>query len=314
MVDASLSREVRHRLAVLRHVEEVTGNIAMTCRYYGISRQLYYGGCGATRTEGVEGLRPRSRAPALNPNATRTEVVGKIIYLRQNYHFGPEKIAMYLKRYHDVEISQSGVWRILKRLDMTGYPPRSATNASTNAGNATRSSSRAIRSRSTSSSSNPSPPPHRRAQARTTSTPPSTTAPGCGCCGSTRARPKDRDPVHRLRLPTAAVPSPGRANRQRLRIPVRVSLPRAGQRHRPRLHQAPHTPRLNGKVERSHRIDDEEFYRLLDGAIIDDAKVFQQQAPRVGGLLQLPSPPRRPRRPNPLRTTTPKKPRLSRSR
>jgi hypothetical protein len=24
---------------------------------------------------------------------------------------------MYLKRYHDVEVSHSGVWRILKRLD-----------------------------------------------------------------------------------------------------------------------------------------------------------------------------------------------------
>jgi transposase InsO family protein len=34
----------------------------------------------------------------------------------------------------------------------------------------------------------------------------------------------------------------------------------------------PRTPRLNGKVQRSHRIDAEEFYRLLDGVIIDDAQ------------------------------------------
>jgi transposase InsO family protein len=33
----------------------------------------------------------------------------------------------------------------------------------------------------------------------------------------------------------------------------------------------PATPRLNGKVERSHRIDAEEFYRQLDGVVIDDA-------------------------------------------
>jgi transposase InsO family protein len=39
----------------------------------------------------------------------------------------------------------------------------------------------------------------------------------------------------------------------------------------------PRTPRLNGKVERSHRIDAEEFYRLLDGAVIDDAKVFNNR-------------------------------------
>jgi transposase InsO family protein len=36
----------------------------------------------------------------------------------------------------------------------------------------------------------------------------------------------------------------------------------------------PSTPRLNGKVERSHRIDEEEFYRLLAGEVIDDAKLF----------------------------------------
>ncbi|MEU8945322.1 hypothetical protein [Streptomyces sp. NPDC048489] len=36
-----------------------------------------------------------------------------MIFLRQNYDFGPEKIAKYLKRYHDVTISKSGVWRIL---------------------------------------------------------------------------------------------------------------------------------------------------------------------------------------------------------
>jgi transposase InsO family protein len=31
----------------------------------------------------------------------------------------------------------------------------------------------------------------------------------------------------------------------------------------------PATSRLNGKVERSHRIDDEEFYRLLNGIVVD---------------------------------------------
>ncbi|WP_199804857.1 hypothetical protein [Nocardia jinanensis] len=39
-------------------------------------------------------------------------------------------------------------------------------------------------------------------------------------------------------------------------------------------HITPRTPRLNGKVERSHRIGAEEFYRLLDGVVIDDVNVF----------------------------------------
>jgi hypothetical protein len=43
MTEAEFERRVRRRLAVLRHVEEVSGNVAATCRYYGISRQCYYG-------------------------------------------------------------------------------------------------------------------------------------------------------------------------------------------------------------------------------------------------------------------------------
>jgi hypothetical protein len=49
-------------------------------------------------------------------------VVEKIIWLRQHYHFGPAKIAMYLQRYHDVAVSKSGVWRILQRLGMNRLP------------------------------------------------------------------------------------------------------------------------------------------------------------------------------------------------
>ncbi|MFN6548367.1 integrase core domain-containing protein [Mycolicibacterium nivoides] len=39
----------------------------------------------------------------------------------------------------------------------------------------------------------------------------------------------------------------------------------------------PATPRLNGKVERSHRIDAEEFYRLLDGVVEDDTGLFNEK-------------------------------------
>jgi transposase len=122
MSEQTLDRQQKHRLAVLRHAEEITGNVAATCRYYGISRTLFYTWLCRFDADGVEGLRPRSRRPLTSPNATHTDVVGRIVYLRQNYHFGPAKIAMYLKRYHDVEISPSGVWRILKRLDINRLP------------------------------------------------------------------------------------------------------------------------------------------------------------------------------------------------
>jgi hypothetical protein len=76
----------------------------LPCRHYGITRQTYYTGEKGYKSEGEAGLRERSKAPKFSPRANNSEVVGKIIYLRQNYHFGPQKIAMYLKRYHDVTI------------------------------------------------------------------------------------------------------------------------------------------------------------------------------------------------------------------
>jgi transposase len=110
------------RLAIIRHAREVTGNVALTCRYYGISRQVLYTWYRRYETEGLAGLRDRSRRSAHCPHETSSEVVEKIIYPRTNYRFGPAEISMYLKRYHDVQMSQSGVWRILKRLDLNRLP------------------------------------------------------------------------------------------------------------------------------------------------------------------------------------------------
>ena len=66
MTERELDRQAAHRLAMIRHAQEVTGNVSKTCRYYGISRQVYYkwlrryeeGGLAALR----DGRRGRTRA------------------------------------------------------------------------------------------------------------------------------------------------------------------------------------------------------------------------------------------------------------
>ena len=35
-------RKAHHRLRILKHAEEITHNVAKTCRYYGISRNKFY--------------------------------------------------------------------------------------------------------------------------------------------------------------------------------------------------------------------------------------------------------------------------------
>jgi len=44
------------------------------------------------------------------------------------------------------------------------------------------------------------------------------------------------------------------------------------------IDEVPRTPRLNRKVERSHRVDDQEFYQLLDqDDISDDIHLFNKK-------------------------------------
>ena len=70
-----MDRQVRHRLAVLRHAEEVAGNVALTCRYHGITRQTFFIWKRRYDEDGPEGLRPRSRRPKVSrtPPGCRAE-------------------------------------------------------------------------------------------------------------------------------------------------------------------------------------------------------------------------------------------------
>ena len=273
MTERELDRHAAHRLSIIRHAQELTGNVAKTCRYYGISRQVYYKWLRRYEEGGLEALRDRSSRPHVSPKATRVEVVGKIIYLRQTYHFGPHKIAMYLKRYHDIELSPSGIWRILHRLDMSRLP-----------------SSQRYRRHRERWKRYEKPEPGHRVQIDVKFIAP--------LPGSRRKYYQFTaiDDCTRLRVLRIY----DRLNQQTAiqfldyvlaKLPFRVERIQTdnGAEFQSAFHYhvldrgighvyiRPATPRLNGKVERSHRIDAEEFYRMLDGVVIDDAGVFNER-------------------------------------
>jgi transcriptional regulator of acetoin/glycerol metabolism len=54
--ERQLERRAKHKLALLRHVEEVSGRVAATCRLYGISRQSYYKCLKRFESEGFQGV------------------------------------------------------------------------------------------------------------------------------------------------------------------------------------------------------------------------------------------------------------------
>lgn len=273
MSEKEILRNQRWRLGIIHHAEEVTGNVAKTCRYFGISRTAFYRWYERHQKYGVEGLRDRSRRPLNSPRATRTEIIAKIIYLRENYHFGPWKIQMYLKRYHDVEISSSGVWRILKRLGINRLPHNQRYK---------RHEQRWKRYEK--------PMPGHRIQIDVKF---------LERIKGTRRRYYQFtaiDDCTRLRVLRIY-----ERNNQKnaiqfvdyvlFRLPFKVEVIQTdngaefqAQFHWHVLDKAikhvyikPRRPRLNGKVERSHRIDEEEFYRMLAGVVIDETKLFNEK-------------------------------------
>jgi len=273
VTEQQLARMAKRRLAILRHAEEITGNVALTCRYYGISRQIFSTWKRRYDAHGLDGLRDRSHRPHVSPGTTRTEVVGKVIYLRQHYHFGPAKIAMYLARYHDISISQSGVWRILKRLDLNRLP-----------------ASQRYKRHDRRWRRYEKPLPGHRVQLDVKFIAP--------LPGSRRKHYQFTaiDDCTRLRV-LRIYPQLNQKTAIQFadyvleRLPFRVEVIQTdnGAEFQSLFHYhlldrgishdyiKPRTPRLNGKVERSHRIDNEEFYQLLDGMVIDDTKVFNDK-------------------------------------
>ena len=114
-------RDVQRKLKVLRHAEQ-TGNIAKTCRYFGIGRASFYRWKTEYEKRGEAGLVNAKPIPKNPANQTPPEIVEKILYLRAKYHLGPIRIVWYLARYHSIKISEAGVSRILKRNGVSRLP------------------------------------------------------------------------------------------------------------------------------------------------------------------------------------------------
>ena len=114
-------RDVQRKLKVLRHAEQ-TGNIAKTCRYFGMGRASFYRWKTEYQQRGEAGLVNAKPIPKNPANQTPPEIVEKILYLRAKYHLGPIRIVWYLARYHGIKISEAGVSRILKRNGVSRLP------------------------------------------------------------------------------------------------------------------------------------------------------------------------------------------------
>jgi transposase InsO family protein len=212
--------------------------------------------------------------PHRSPGATPRDVVSKILYLRQHYHFGPGRIADYLRRFHQQSLAVSSVHRILVRHGMNRLP-----------------ANQKYRSQAKRWQRYEKPQPGHRLQLDVKFL---ERIPG------TRKRLYQFtaiDDCTRIRvLKIFDACNQGTAIRffdeVRRRLPFRVHVVQTdnGAEFQSHFHWhldsldirhvyiRPRTPHLNGKVERSHRVDDQEFYQLLDkDGITDDIHLFNEK-------------------------------------
>lgn len=112
---------LNHKLRVLAY-GKAHRNVSKTCRYFGISRESYYKWKREYEAKGEKALINRKPCPENPRIRVPQEVEDLILYLRSNYPLGQLRIAWYLSRYHGIKVSPAGVYSVLKRNGMNGFP------------------------------------------------------------------------------------------------------------------------------------------------------------------------------------------------
>ena len=104
----------RRKLMILEYAA-ATGKVSEACRDFGVPRSSFYRWKKTLSVEGKRGLIRKKPIARSHPRQIPPEFVEKILHLRATYHLGPQRITWYLERYHGFKTSCSSVYRTLKR-------------------------------------------------------------------------------------------------------------------------------------------------------------------------------------------------------
>ena len=255
--EAEEELRVRLKLVVLELADHL--GVTKACREFNVPRSSFYRWKQKYEREGRSGLYRERPVAYSHPRRTSPEVVEKILEIRTEHQFGALRIRYYLDRYDGIKISESTVSRVLKSHGL-GRLPKTAPR-------------RAL---------------HIQRYAKT--------VPGHHVQVDVKfLQLNDREGKLVKRYQYTAIDDATRVralqiypehNQERAipfmnyvveKFPFRLSTIRTDRGHefQARFHWhvedqgmrhvyiKPQTPQLNGKVERSHRTDQTEFYQLL---------------------------------------------------
>jgi transposase InsO family protein len=255
--EAQEELDVRFKLFVLELAQDLS--VTKVCQEYDVPRASLYRWKQKYEKAGRAGLFRKRSIAYHHPRRTAPEVVEKILVLRTEHQLGALRLMYYLERYHGIKISESTVSRVLKAHGLSRLPKSAPKRAL-----------------------------HTQRYTKT--------VPGHHVQVDVKfLQLKDRQGKTVKRYQYTAIDDATRIralkifaehNQERAiqfmnyvveRFPFRISAIRTDRGHefQARFHWhvedqgmrhvyiKPQTPQLNGKVERSHRTDQTEFYQLL---------------------------------------------------
>jgi len=115
--------DIRRKRPVLEYAKQV-GNARKACRFFGVSRASFYRWRKAFAREGDAGLIAKGPVARGHPKTARPAIVELVLHLRRTYHLGPARIVWYLARYHGITISDATAYRTLRRHGLRRLPNR----------------------------------------------------------------------------------------------------------------------------------------------------------------------------------------------
>jgi len=109
-----------YRLRLFTLAEEL-GSVSEACRQMGVARSTYYVWKPRLERYGLDGLRVRERRRPRMPNQIGPHLEHRIVAFSLGHPgFGPRRISAELRRpkWGGIEVSEHGVWRVLKRFNL----------------------------------------------------------------------------------------------------------------------------------------------------------------------------------------------------
>jgi transposase len=100
------------RMAVLEYRKTNGGNIADAARVFGINRSVVY---DILKKQAEGDLTDRPRTPKRQPNKTPDEVEQKVVEAKNRTRLGPKRLSIYLHKYEKIDVPAGTIRHILRR-------------------------------------------------------------------------------------------------------------------------------------------------------------------------------------------------------